>query len=87
MVEFWEDAHELASLVGASLSSAIARNTRVGWVRGDQVVSMEALGNVVYTGLISYVEQLTRRVAELESRLSSGTWPAKTEPGTGTESA
>jgi hypothetical protein len=64
MVEMWENPHELVANVVTSLSVAVARVPRVGWVRSDQVVTSKEALDVVLT---SQYHALLRRYEELES--------------------
>src|SRR5262249_48033152 len=61
VVDEWENKHELAAAVGASLGAAIAEFPRPGWVRGDQVANQTVLAEL---------NEVRKRNEEVESRLA-----------------
>lgn len=64
LCKYWKTEHELGAVVSRSLTQLIRRNPRVGWIRGDNVVSEKASTEIL---------SLRNQVAELEKQLSQAT--------------
>jgi hypothetical protein len=71
IVKMWKDAKELPGLVALSLSKTIKSHPAIGWVRANQLASLEALTDL--NRLRESNSELLSRNNELEKKLAEGT--------------
>ncbi|WP_331343832.1 DUF4062 domain-containing protein [Cellvibrio sp. UBA7661] len=69
MAQFWESKDQLIKSVSISLMKQIMQKPGIGWIRGDNARTEEALSKEL-TALSKENRELRERVTELESKIS-----------------
>ncbi|ARD58974.1 hypothetical protein Y71_03220 [Kosakonia radicincitans DSM 16656] len=67
--DFWISLEDLATKVAVALPKIMRRKPRVGWVRGNQLISTEVSNELA--GLSTENRDLRKKLRELESQLST----------------
>jgi hypothetical protein len=69
MAQFWKTKDELIKNISISLMKQIMQKPGIGWIRGDEAISEEALANEI-ANLSKENRELREKIDNLESKLS-----------------